>query len=201
MYLCQGLKRDLQVAGLLLFCLCLFPLFIRQGTERACLYAHRLFQGRIAFTHIALERETRIRFLECIPRRTGGWAEGALIVLLAVDHVTVSPVTFCLGIFTGSYRHKYISEFVHDDHDPGTCGIDRAIPRYGMERGARYLTCPAAHTFAGIHLYFFNYFCFFSIAVHGDAPFYSFSFLALGSFRAVTSSPVRTPFVMRSSAT
>jgi hypothetical protein len=111
-------------------------------------------QGFIfAFTHIAFERQTGVRFFEQVPGGTGSSAESTLVVFLAVDDVFIPAGTFGDCIFTCVDRNINISQWLTGHPDTRSLRIIAAIFRHSVKGGADDLTGPATVAFADINFY------------------------------------------------
>jgi hypothetical protein len=107
---------------------------------------------RIVFTHIALERETRIGFLENVPGRAGSPAEVALAVFLSVKHILVSASTFGFRILPRVNGKINVSDGVTNQPNTRPCRIIAAIFWLRVKGGADDLACPATIAFINIDL-------------------------------------------------
>jgi hypothetical protein len=145
-------QPDIHISRFFRFFHFLFSFFINQGVVQTPLNAHRLFQRRIGFAHIAFERKTGIRLLEGFSGGTGRSAEIAFIVFFSINDVFVAAHAFGDGVFTRVDRKKQIAERFADQADARSGWIVAAVFRRRMKGGADDFACPAAIAFVDIDL-------------------------------------------------
>ncbi len=190
----QGLDTQIQFLRLLRFLFdFLLPHLEDQRVRQTPLDAHRLRKGRVRLAHVALQREAGVRLLEGVAGRAGSPAEGALLVLLAVDHVLVAAGALRRGVLAGVDRDEDVRERIPDHTDARPRRVVAAPLRNGMEGGADHLAAPATVALVDVdHDPLDDLLLLFG---HASPP------PPEASFAATASSVVRIPLLRKSSAT